>query len=69
MILLISLICLVLLISYFRINAFLSFLLVAIGAGLAMDLPHLAQTLEKGIGNILLPIYCVYSVRKTFRGA
>jgi Gnt-I system high-affinity gluconate transporter len=53
MILLISLICLVLLISYFRINAFLSFLLVAIGAGLAMDLPHLAQTLEKGIGNIL----------------
>lgn len=53
MTLIISLTCLVLLISYFRVNAFLSFLLVAIGAGLAMGLPHLAQTLEKGIGSIL----------------
>lgn len=53
MTLLISLICLVLLISYFRVNAFLAFLLVSIGAGLAMGLPNLAQTLERGVGSIL----------------
>lgn len=54
-IILLSLACLILLISYFRINAFLSFLLVSIGAGLALGIPldGIVKSVEKGIGGIM----------------
>lgn len=54
-IILLSLACLILLISYFRINAFLSFLLVSIAAGLALGIPlgMIVKSVEKGIGGIM----------------
>src|SRR5690606_23836071 len=50
-----SLICLIISITYFKINAFLSFLIVSILAAVALKIP-LAQiplTVEKGIGSIM----------------
>lgn len=54
-IILLSLACLILLISYFRINAFLSFLLVSIATGLALGIPSdsIIKSVEKGIGGIM----------------
>ena len=54
-IIIISLLALILLIAYFKVNAFLSFLIVSIGAGIALGIPlnHLPQTIETGIGNLL----------------
>jgi Gnt-I system high-affinity gluconate transporter len=51
----ISLIGLIILISYFKINAFLSFLLVSIGTGLALGIPldGIVKSVEKGIGSIM----------------
>ena len=51
----ISLIGLILLISYFKINAFLSFLLVSIATGLALGIPldGIVKSVEKGIGSIM----------------
>lgn len=51
----ISLIGLIFLISYFKINAFLSFLLVSIATGLALGIPldGIVKSVEKGIGSIM----------------
>ncbi|MGH2622295.1 MAG: GntP family permease [Sphingobacterium sp.] len=50
-----SLICLIISITYFKINAFLSFLIVSILAAIALDIPleQIPLTVEKGIGSIL----------------
>ncbi len=50
-----SLIVLILLISYFKVDAFISFLLVSIGAAVALGIPlnKIPETIDKGIGNIL----------------
>lgn len=55
LIILLSLAGLILLISYFRINAFLSFLLVSIAAGLALGIPldAIVKSVEKGIGSVM----------------
>lgn len=55
LIILLSLACLILLISYFRVNAFLAFLLVSIGTGLALGIPltGIVSSVEKGIGGIM----------------
>ncbi|MDR0505827.1 MAG: gluconate:H+ symporter [Dysgonamonadaceae bacterium] len=54
-IVLLSLVVLIILISYFKIDTFLSFLIVSIGAGLALGIApdRLPQTMESGIGSIL----------------
>jgi len=51
----VSLIILILLISWFKIDAFLAFLLVSIGAGIALGIPleKIPKTVENGIGSIL----------------
>ncbi len=54
-IIIISLLVLILLIAYFKADTFLSFLIVSIGAGIALGIPlnRLPQTVETGIGNLL----------------
>lgn len=54
-IILLSLACLIVLISYFKVNAFLSFLLVSIATGLALGIPSdsIITSVEKGIGGIM----------------
>ena len=54
-IIIISLFVLILLIAYFKADTFLSFLIVSIGAGIALGIPlnRLPQTVETGIGNLL----------------
>ena len=51
----VSLIVLILLVSWLKMDAFLAFLLVSICAGIMLDIPleQLPKTVEKGIGNIL----------------
>ncbi|MCD8539747.1 MAG: gluconate:H+ symporter [Leadbetterella sp.] len=55
LIILLSLAGLIVLISYFRINAFLAFLLVSIATGLALGIPAggIIPSVEKGIGGIM----------------
>jgi Gnt-I system high-affinity gluconate transporter len=50
-----SLIVLILLISYFKVDAFPAFLLVSIGAGVALGIPlhQLPQTVDRGISAIM----------------
>ncbi len=54
-IVIVSLVILILLISYFKVDAFLSFLLVSIGAGIALGIPleRLPIAVDEGIGSIL----------------
>ncbi len=54
-IVIISLIVLILLISYFKVDAFLSFLIISIGAGIALGIPleRLPVAVDEGIGSIL----------------
>ncbi|MDH6305324.1 Gnt-I system high-affinity gluconate transporter [Parabacteroides sp. PH5-13] len=54
-IVIVSLAILILLISYFKVDAFLSFLLVSVGAGIALGIPleRLPGLVDEGIGNIL----------------
>jgi Gnt-I system high-affinity gluconate transporter len=51
----ISLAVIILLISYFKVDAFLSFLVVSVGAAVALGIPleKIPETVDKGIGNIL----------------
>ncbi len=55
LIILLSLVGLIVLISYFRVNAFLSFLLVSIATGLALGIApdSIIKSVEKGIGGIM----------------
>ncbi len=55
LIVLFSIIFLILLISYFKVNAFLSFLIVSIGAGLLLGInpSQISGTVQKGIGDML----------------
>ncbi len=55
LIVLFSIIFLILLISYFKVNAFLSFLIVSIGAGLLLGISpaQIGATVQKGIGDML----------------
>ena len=55
LIVLFSIIILILLISYFKVNAFLSFLIVSIGAGLLLGISpaQIGGTIQKGIGDML----------------
>jgi len=55
LIVLLSIILLIVLISYFKVNAFLSFLIVSIGAGLMLgiDPAQIGSTIQKGIGDML----------------
>lgn len=54
-IVLIGILFLVLLIAYFRLNTFISFVLVALGLGLAFGLPiaEVSKAIQKGIGGTL----------------
>ena len=54
-IVIISLVILILLISYFKVDAFISFLLVSIGAGIALGIPleRLPAAVDQGVGSIL----------------
>ena len=54
-IVLIGILLLVLLIGYFKINAFISFILVSIGIGLSMgmEIKTLTKSIQAGIGNTL----------------
>ncbi|MCB0630913.1 MAG: gluconate:H+ symporter [Saprospiraceae bacterium] len=54
-IVLIGILCLILLIGYFKINAFIAFIVVSIGIGLAEGMPaaEVSQAVQTGIGNIL----------------
>jgi Gnt-I system high-affinity gluconate transporter len=54
-IVIISLIALILLISRFKVDAFLAFLLVSIGAGIALGIPpgQLPQAIDRGISSIM----------------
>jgi len=54
-IILLCLLLLILLISYFKVDAFLSFIIVSILAGIGLGIPlaELPATVDKGIGNIL----------------
>ena len=51
----ISLLILILLVSWLKIDAFLAFLLVSVGAGIVLGIPieHIPKTIENGIGNIM----------------
>jgi Gnt-I system high-affinity gluconate transporter len=55
LIVVISLLILILLISYFKVDAFLAFLLVSIGAGVALGIPldRLPGAVEEGISSIM----------------
>ena len=52
---LVGILCLVLLIGYFKLNTFLSFILVSLGLGIAFGLPisEVTQAIKNGIGNTL----------------
>lgn len=54
-IVLVSLVVLILLISYFKVEAFLAFLLVSIGAGIALGIPleWLPAAVDQGVGSIM----------------
>jgi len=54
-IIIVSLILLIVLISYFKVNAFLSFLIVSILAGIALGIPldSLPQSVNNGVGAIM----------------
>jgi Gnt-I system high-affinity gluconate transporter len=54
-IVILSLIVLIVLISYFKVDAFLSFLIVSIGAGIALGVPlnRLPLTIDTGLGSIM----------------
>ncbi|MDR1258919.1 MAG: gluconate:H+ symporter [Tannerellaceae bacterium] len=54
-IVILSLIVLILLISYFKVDAFLAFLIVSIGAGVALGIPldSLPKAVDEGISNIM----------------
>ena len=51
----VSLIVLILLVSWLKIDAFLAFLIVSVGAGIALGMPidQIPKTIEKGVGGIL----------------
>ena len=50
-----GILCLVLLVAYFKLDAFISFIIVAIGLGLAsgMEIPAVGNSIKKGIGDTL----------------
>ncbi len=52
---LLGIVALVLLVAYFHLDTFISFVIVSIGLGLAcgMSVPQISQSLEKGIGGTL----------------
>lgn len=52
---LLGIVALVLLVAYFHLDSFISFVIVSIGLGLAcgMSVPQISQSLEKGIGGTL----------------
>lgn len=54
-IVIVSLLVLILLISYFKVDAFLSFLLVSIGAAVALGIPlkSIPETIDQGVGAIM----------------
>ncbi|MDR1356648.1 MAG: gluconate:H+ symporter [Tannerellaceae bacterium] len=54
-IVILSLLVLILLISYFKVDAFLAFLIVSIGAGVALGIPldRLPKVVDEGIGAIM----------------
>jgi Gnt-I system high-affinity gluconate transporter len=54
-IVIISIVILIVLISYFKIDAFIAFLLVSIGAGIALGIPleRLPEAVNQGIGSIM----------------
>ncbi len=54
-IVLVGILILVLLIAYFKLNTFLSFVLVALGLGIALGLPinEISKAIQKGIGGTL----------------
>lgn len=54
-IIILSIVLLIVLISYFKVNAFLSFLIVSILAGLALGIPldQLPKSVDNGIGSIM----------------
>ncbi|MDR1402185.1 MAG: gluconate:H+ symporter [Tannerellaceae bacterium] len=54
-IVIISLLILILLISYFKVDAFISFLLVSIGAGIALGIPleRLPEAVNQGVGSVM----------------
>jgi Gnt-I system high-affinity gluconate transporter len=54
-IVIISLVVLIVLISYFKVDAFISFLLVSIGAGIALGIPleRLPDAVNQGVGSIM----------------
>ncbi|MCL4116185.1 UNVERIFIED_CONTAM: hypothetical protein GTU68_060216 [Idotea baltica] len=55
LIVLLGIVCLVVLISYFKLNTFLAFIVVSIGIGLGVGMPILdiSAALQKGIGSTL----------------
>ena len=57
LIVLMCIVLLVLLISYFKINAFLSFLIVSILAGLLLgiEVSKISGSVQKGLGDMLEP--------------
>jgi len=61
LIVLLGIALLIILISYFRINAFLSFLIVSILCGLTLGIPpaDMGKTLQTGIGDMLGPLLIV----------
>lgn len=64
LIILSSIILLIMLVSVFRINAFISFLVVAILAGILLGIPlnRLASSIEKGIGDVLGSLVVIITV-------
>ncbi|MDR1500359.1 MAG: gluconate:H+ symporter [Tannerellaceae bacterium] len=54
-IVIISLVALIALVSYFKVDAFLAFLAVSIGAGIALGIPldKLPKTIDEGVGNVM----------------
>lgn len=55
LIILIGIIALIALISYFRLNAFLAFIIISVGLGIAYGIPvkETSMAIQKGIGNTL----------------
>jgi Gnt-I system high-affinity gluconate transporter len=56
-----AILLLILLVVYFKIDTFISFLLVSIGLGIAcgMDIHHISAAITKGIGNTLGPLVII----------
>jgi Gnt-I system high-affinity gluconate transporter len=58
---LVAILLLILLVAYFKIDTFISFLLVSIGLGIAvgMDIHRISSAITKGIGNTLGPLVII----------